>query len=153
MATDFYPQEEGAVFDTNSLILPCYPYGAGISELSAVAVSNAAGATTVAGRLAVIAASGIGDGCAVALKASSAAGVPLRIPILFYGAVKLTMDAAVTVGKFIVNTAAPTVYADVGTLHYDHLVVGNGASYILGLALQGGGAVSDELLVLVGKTA
>jgi hypothetical protein len=140
MATDFYPQEEGAVFDTNSLILPCYPYGAGISELSAVAVSNAAGATTVAGRLAVIAASGIGDGVAVALKASSTA-------------VKLTMNAAVTVGKFIVNTAAPTVYADVGTLHYDHLVVGNGNSYILGLALQGGGAGSDELLVLVGKTA
>ena len=79
--TDYWPQEEGAVFDAGSYILPCYPEGT-ISELSSVKP----GASTTAGRIDVVVSAAFGDGIGIALKASTGAGAPSRIPILFYGA-------------------------------------------------------------------
>ena len=151
--TDYYPQEEGAIFDAGSYIIPCYPDDA-IAEMSAVEMG-----TTVAGRVSVKVANALGDGCAVALKASSDTGVPLRIPVLFYGIVKLTSAATstVTTGTFCMNNTT-TTYAFGASIGLDTdlltLVVGGGASYIMGMALQGHAYSNDadEILVLVGKT-
>lgn len=145
--TDYYPQEEGAVFDANSYIVPAYP-GDVISEMSAVKFG-----TTVAGRISVLPAAAVGDGFAVALREATAAGAPTRIPILLHGIAKLTFAAASTQGGFVLNLAAPTTYQAGGTCLIAELVWGGGASYVLGLLLQTTVGVSGDALVLVGKTA
>jgi hypothetical protein len=150
--TDYYPQEEGAIFDANSYILPCRPDGE-ITELSSVKMG-----TTVAGRISVLVSAAFGDGVGIALKASSGAGVPSRIPIIFYGVVKVTAGqdgTVVTSGTFVMNSITTSFAAGdgVGTVAYDNLVVGGGASYIMGLALQTTAAGTDEFLMLVGKTS
>ena len=151
MATDFWPQEEGCIFDANAYIVPCYPDGA-IGELGAVAMG-----TTVAGRISVIAvgAAVTGDGVAVALRAATGAGVPSRIPILFYGAVKLTSTSIANyylqAGSFVMNNGLALYQSTTGEV-LTTLKVGGGASYVLGLCIVGGPAAGDECLVLVGKT-
>jgi hypothetical protein len=156
MSTDIYPQEEGAVFDANSYILPCYPLGS-ISEVSAVALG-----TTTAGRISVEAADALGDGQGIALKAATGAGVPSRIPVLFYGVCKVSIKATetVTTGAMCMNHSTPTQFtfgASTGimTTAIATLAITGGASYIMGMALQGGGGPaasrSDEILILVGK--
>jgi hypothetical protein len=150
--TDYWPQEEGAIFDANSYILPCYPDDT-ISELAAVAMG-----TTSAGRISVEAADAIGDGVGVALKAATGTGAPTRIPVLFYGVVKLSSVATstVTTGTFCMNNTT-TTYSFGASMGLDTdittLVIGGGASYIMGMALQGHAysALGDEILVLVGK--
>jgi len=154
MSTDVYPQEEGAIFDANSYILPCYPDDT-ISEVSGVKMG-----TTVSGRISVAAGTVLGDSVGIALKAATGTGAPTRIPVLFYGVCKLSIKATETVtsGTMCMNSATPTLFtfaASLGTNNFDTTCAGGGASYIMGMALQGGGgpaaARSDEILVLVGK--
>ena len=146
MATDFWPQEEGAVFDAGSYILPCYPDGA-ISEMSSVTIG-----TSVAGRISVAVSAAVGDGIGIALRAATGAGVPIRIPVIFYGACKVLYTAAVAaMGKFVIN-ATTTTFAAIGATAFNSLVIGTGASYVMGLALQGVDA-SGEGIILVGKTS
>lgn len=147
--TDYWPQEEGAIFDAHSYIIPCYPDGA-ISEMSSVKPG-----TTASGRISVITSAALGDGIGIALRASTGAGVPGRIPVLFYGACKVTFTAAATaMGEFCMNntTTTFTAGADLGTFVYANLVAGGGASYVMGMLLQGTDA-SGEGIILVGKTA
>ena len=147
--TDFWPQSEGAVFDSGSYILPCYPEAA-ISEMSSIKIN----ASTTAGRIDVAASTAIGDGLGIALKEATGAGVPERIPVLFYGAVKCTHSgtpASFAMGQFIWNSITTTVSVP-PTLIFGSLIVGGGDRYILGMALQSGAATGDEVLVLVGKT-
>lgn len=150
--TDYYPQEEGAVFDANSYILPCRPDDT-TSEMSSVKVG-----TTVAGRISVTVSAAFGDGIGIALKAATGAGAPSRIPVLFYGIVKVTAGQSgtvVTSGTFCTNSIT-TTYAcgdGFGLSQYSTLVVGGGASYVMGMALQTTAAGTDEFLMLVGKTA
>lgn len=147
--TDFYPQEEGAIFDAYSYIIPCYPDGA-ISEMSSVKLG-----TTVAGRISVAASAAIGDGVGIALRAASGAGAPTRIPILFQGVAKVTFTPAVAAGEFCMNLAAPTTFtagAD-NTSTVATMVWGGGASYMMGMVLQSTGGAADEALILVGKTS
>ena len=149
--TDYWPQEPGAVFDASSYILPCYPDGS-ISEMSSVTVG-----TTVAGRLSVIVSSALGDGIGIALKEATAAGVPERIPVLFYGVAKVTYGqagTAVTMGKFVINSITTTFTTATGMETYlgcDQLVLFGGASYIMGMTLQACAAGTDQGLILVGK--
>jgi len=149
--TDMWPQEEGAVFDANSYILPCYPEGT-ISEMSSVKP----GATTTAGRIDVTASTALGDGIGIALKEATGAGVPERIPVLFYGACKVLYSqtgTAVVMGEIVMNSITTTYYsgaATVGNLWAD-LEAGGGASFIMGIALQACAAGDDEGLILVGK--
>jgi hypothetical protein len=149
--TDYYPQEEGAIFDAGSYILPCYPDDT-ISELSAVEMG-----TTVAGRISVKVTNALGDGCGIALKASTDTGVPTRIPVLFYGVAKLTSEATstVTTGDMCMNNTTTTFSfgASLGYLPIANLRAGGGSSYIMGMALQGHAysSAGDEILVLVGK--
>ena len=150
--TDYWPQEEGAVFDAGSYILPCYPEGT-ISELSSVKP----GASTTAGRIDVVVSAAFGDGIGIALKASTGAGAPSRIPTLFYGALKVTFGqsgTAVTMGAFVMNSIT-TTYAttDAGTIASTDLVVFGGSSYVMGMTLQACAAGTDEGIILVGKTA
>jgi len=150
--TDYWPQEEGAVFDAEAYILPCYPEG-GITELSSVKP----GASTTAGRIDVVVSAALGDGIGVALKTASSGGVPSRIPILFYGAMKVTFGqsgTAVTMGAFVMNCITTAfITTDAGTFYYDDLKVFGGSSYVMGMTLQACAAGTDEGLILVGKTA
>ena len=153
MATDYYPQEEGAIFDANSYIVPCYPDGA-ISEMSSVKLG-----TVVAGRLSVVVSAASGDGVGIALRASSGAGVPSRIPVLFYGIAKVTSSSIagyyLMAGSFAMNNATTTYMAHQANTVAE-LVIGAGGSYIMGLVLQGpatGDQSANEVLLLVGKTA
>lgn len=147
---DYYPQEEGAVFDEGSYIVPCRPDGA-ISEMSSVKLG-----TTVAGRISVLVSAANGDGVGIALKESTGAGVPTRIPILFYGVVKAT-DVGLAnywsvMGSFAINSITTTMATLSGAQDFNDLVVGGGASYIMGMWLQGAGSAGEGLL-LVGKTS
>ena len=149
--TDFWPQEEGAIFDAESYIIPCYPDGA-ISEMSSVKFG-----TTVAGRVSVIVSAAIGDGVGIALRAATGAGVPSRIPVIFYGIVKATTSGLAAVyhaiaGSFACNSITTTCTALAGAEIWTDLKVGGGASYIMGMWLQTAPAAGDEALLLVGKT-
>jgi hypothetical protein len=148
--TDYYPQEEGAIFDANSYILPCRPDDA-VSELSSVLLG-----TTVAGRISVGPSTDLGDGVGVALKAASGAGAPSRIPVLFYGVVKAACSGAgylAVAGSFAMNSITTTYCGLGGAQAFDDLVVGGGDSYVMGMWLQTAAAAADECLLLVGKTA
>lgn len=149
--TDYYPQEEGAVFDSCSYIIPCYP-DAAISEMSAVKVG-----TTASGRISVTVPASSGDGIGIALKAATGAGAPSRIPVLFYGIAKVTSSAIANyyliAGSFAMNNTTTTYIAD-PSVAYNAMVAGGGGSYIMGLCLQGvSGGTGDEVLLLVGKTS
>lgn len=155
MATDYWPQEEGAIFDAGSYIVPAYPDGA-ISEMSSVKFG-----TTVAGRISVITSGAVtGDGFAIALRAATGAGAPSRIPILLYGIAKVTSAAIANyyciVGSFAMNNGT-TTYLCHASIAYNALVVGGASSYIMGLVISGaatGAATAgDEVLLLVGKTS
>jgi hypothetical protein len=145
---DYWPQEEGAVFDANSYILPCYPDDT-ILELSSVTVG-----TTVAGRISVTVSAAVGDGIGIALKAATSAGIPERIPVLFYGAVKTTYTnpaaGATTMGVFVMNSITTTMIAHPGALWASLVASGAGSSRIMGMALQAC-ADADTALILVGK--
>lgn len=148
--TDYYPQEEGAVFDAESYILPCRPDGA-ISEMSSVKVG-----TTAAGRISVIVSAALGDGIGIALRASTGVGTPDRIPIIFYGIVKATSSGTgygAVAGSFAMNSVTTTCCGLSGAQDWLDLKIGGGASYVMGMWLQSEGAVGDECLMLVGKTA
>ncbi len=147
---DYYPQEEGAVFDANSYIIPAYPDGA-ISEMSSVKLG-----TTASGRINVVVSSALGDGMAIALKAATGAGAPSRIPIIWYGIVKVTGGQAgtvVTAGTFVMNSITTTYAAGtgLGTVGTAQLKLTGGSSYVMGMALQTTAAGTDEFLLLVGK--
>ena len=156
MVVDYYPQEEGAVFDSESYIIPCYPDGA-IAEVCSVKFG-----TTVAGRISVITvANDTGTGVGIALRASSGAGVPSRIPIIFYGIVKVTTTAVESrtclAGSFAMNNGTSKFLSE-ATLAYAALqVAAASGSNIMGLCVGGplttAGLAGDEVLLLVGKTA
>jgi hypothetical protein len=147
--TDYWPQEEGAIFDAESYILPCRPDDT-ISELSSVKVG-----TTVAGRISVTVSAALGDGIAIALKAATSAGVPTRIPCIFYGVCKVTYGqsgTAVTMGSFVMNSITTTFLTnDCGGFTTSDMKVFGGASYVMGMALQACAAGTDEGIILVGK--
>jgi len=150
MATDWYPSEEGAIFEDAAYILPCRPDGE-ILEMSSVKLG-----TSVSGRISVIASAAMGDGVGIALRASTAANAPERIPVLFYGAVKWTQDNGstnTTSGQFVMNsiTTTFTVTGAINSLNMENLVLFGGSSYIMGMALQTTTADADEILILVGK--
>jgi len=152
---DYWPQEENAVFDGNSYIIPCYPDGA-ISEMSSVKLG-----TCVAGRISVIVSAATGDGVGIALRASSGAGVPSRIPILFYGICKVTSSSIagyyLLAGSFAMNNITTTYMCHQANTIAELALATAGGSYIMGLVLQGDTptvvAGGDEVLLLVGKTA
>ena len=150
--TDYWPSEEGAIFDYNSYIVPCYP-DAAIVEMGAVKVG-----TTVAGRISVtVCGADTGTGIGIALRAATGAGVPPRIPVLFYGIAKVTSCATANyylmAGSYAFNNGPTNLYQATAGALYTQFAAGGGASYIMGLCLQGvSGGTGDEVLLLVGKT-
>ena len=103
-----------------------------------------------------------GDSPAVAMKGGVTGD---QIPAVFYGVMKMVAHVTVTVGQIVeacatagttitygqvqpipnltTGTAAPVFVGDNGT----------GTRFKLGMAIQGGAAPGDEILVLIGKTA
>jgi hypothetical protein len=149
--TDFYPQEEGAIFDADSYIIPCYPDGA-VTELASVKFG-----TTVAGRISIAQSTALGDGFGIALKEATGAGAPSRLPILVRGIVKVTQSGLATkwcavAGSYMINSIITTYTCLGGAQDWLDLKVGGGASYIAGMCLQTGTAAGDEVLLLFGKT-
>lgn len=150
MATDWWPSEEGAVFEDGAIILPCYPADT-ILECSCVK----AGASS-AGRITVNQSTALGDSIAVALRAGDT-GVPAAIPVMFFGAVKMAIDNGSDFAEMfecVMNSITTTVtamgQATTGTLK--GIGGASGASHILGKALQAAAADGDEILVLVGRS-
>jgi hypothetical protein len=151
MATDYWSKEEGAIFDACSYILPCS--AAGAITLGAAITSTT---TQTDGAIEVTAATGLGDGFAVACKAATADGDV--IPVLFYGVYKMAQSGTgndILMGEFVMNSITTTVasVSDVGTYTIANLKVVKGSSYILGMALQKSAAAADDILILVGKCA
>jgi hypothetical protein len=153
MANDYWPQEEGAIFDEAAYIIPCYPDDI-ILETSSVKIG-----TTVAGRISVTVSAAVGDGIGIALRAATAAGIPTRIPVLVAGICKVkdsgTLNYYLMAGSFAINSTTTTFkgVADAGCT-FALLKAGGGASYIMGLCLQGvQGGTGDEILLLVGRTS
>ena len=153
MAVDLYPDEEGHISD--GLII-------GYARCQATIVQNQAvflHATAVSGVVSVAPCAADSDSCAVALKAGSAGD---RIPVVFYGVVKMYGGSTITAGDVVCNDASGIF---VGTLpDYDYELsptylayyVGlktGATNYRLGLALQNanGATTGGELLVLIGK--
>ena len=155
MSTDLYPQEEGAIFDANSYIVPAYPDDA-ISEMGAVQDG-----TTVAGRISVAPGAALGDSFAIALKAATGAGAPTRIPILLFGIAKVALTATHTavMGAAVMNntTTTYTTGASIGSMKLGGSTppLFAGTSHLMGMTLQAGGgpaaARSDEILIIVGR--
>jgi len=85
-----------------------------------------------------------------------------RIPVIFYGVVKMVAHQTVTVGQCVSNsaTAGTTItYGNVIPIAINTggtsdtlfaLVNATGTQHILGLALQDGATPGDEILVLIG---
>ena len=146
--TDYWPDEEGAIFDAASVIFDMYPEGA-ITE----GAWCKPGSTTTASRMQVqmAGASAFGDACWIALKSASSAGVPERIPILVYGPFKCTLVAgtadSVSAGSYVMNSGQLGIIntKKAGTNTASLILLG-GTSYIAGLALQKAASDADEIL-------
>ena len=98
--------------------------------------------------------------CAVALKGG---GTGDKIPACFYGVVKMVAYSTITnPGEYVINskTEGTTItYGNVMPLTavdttaqglYLCHVNGTGTAHVLGMALQAGTTVGDELLILIG---
>jgi len=146
MATDWYPDEEREIVQGFNIGF-CY-CDAAVAEGAAVKKG-----TSASGRVAVTTAAAVGDGIGVALKAGSAGSY---IPVCTYGLIKMTCAnaTAITIGDFVMNSAESGV---IGGAHVNakgtstNVKLFGGSSYVLGMALQTSTAISDEILVLVGK--
>ena len=99
-----------------------------------------------------------GDSVGVALKGGAAGD---KVPVVFYGVVKMVGYSTCTVGGAVINsgTAGTTVtYGNVTPLTAANTeagmdlaaVNGTGTAHILGMCLQAGTTLGDELLILVG---
>ena len=138
MTTDWYPTQEGRIVDGLTITAIA---GGSIVEGSAVKFG-----TSASGQITVQAASAVGDGFAVAVKAAST-GEP--VPVLVFGLYKMTMGGAdVTQGSHLLNSG--TIYAVFGTVASTRAM--GGSSFILGMAMQSATADGDEALVLIGRT-
>jgi len=151
MPTDYWPQEENAIWRT--LIVPMYPDDT-ILECSCVKPG-----TTVAGRISTLQSAALGDAWGVALK-SATVGVPERIPVMLHGIVKMLTGGStaqvIEAGKGVMNSITTTVHAtdDVGTYTDANNAMFIGASHTLGMALQSAStaAAGDEILIHVGHS-
>lgn len=138
MATDWYPSQEGRIADGLTITAIA---GGSIVEGSAVKFG-----TSASGQITVQAASAVGDGFAVAIRAAST-GDP--VGILVFGLYKMTMGGTdVTQGSIVLNSG--TIYAVYGTIASSR--AWGGSSFLLGMAMQSATADGDEALVLIGKT-
>jgi hypothetical protein len=144
MTTDWYPTQEGRLVD--GLTISAIAGGA-IVEGSAVKFG-----TSASGQITVQAASAIGDGFAVSIKAAST-GDP--VGVLVFGLYKMTIGGTdLTQGSFVINSGTIyAVYAAITSANYFSLVKFGGASHMLGQAMQSATADGDEAIVFVGKTA
>jgi len=145
MATDYWPDQDGRISD-GFTIGYCYADSTDITAGGYVKVGSPA-----SGRVAVTVAAAVGDAIGVILKAPVVEGE--HIPVLFYGVMKLTQSSVgdtTTVGEFVMNSAN-SGFVHMAVPLWSGLVLGGGASYILGMALQTTTANGDEILVLVGK--
>lgn len=144
MATDWYPTQEGRIAD--GLTINCIVGATAVAELDIVKHGVSA-----SGQITVIPATAIADGWGVALRAG-AVGDP--VPVLVYGLVKLVNGtvAAVEQGQVVINSANSYIQSceDSPLVEADLMPCG-GLSIVLGMLMQTTTAISDEVLVLVGK--
>lgn len=148
MATDYWPTEELAINVWGDFGF-AYADGA-ITEGKPVKLG-----TSAASRVAVAAGAAKGDAIGIALKAAAAAGD--YIPVALSGIVKVVVASCpvgvdtVANGDFVMNSA--TWVVPVGLDLENQGKAFGGSSYVLGLALQAGTTDSDEILILLGRSA
>jgi hypothetical protein len=110
MAVDLYPDEEGHISD--GLIIGYCRCQAAIVQNEAVFIH----ATSVSGVVSVAPTAGDADSCAVALKAGSAGD---RIPVCFYGVVKMYGGSTITAGDVVCNDASGIFVAPLPDYNYE----------------------------------
>lgn len=101
---------------------------------------------------------GEANGVGVALKGGSTGD---KVPVCFYGVVKMVAYSTCTVGGFVSASGTPgttITYGNVTPLTAATAsavqwarVTGTGTAFILGQCLQAGTTLGDELLVLIGS--
>jgi len=146
---DFYPSEEGHISD-GLVIGFCTAYDT-VEVHEAVGL----GITTVTGAISILAAAADGDAVGVTLKA---AGAGEKVPVCFYGVMKLKAGAAITAGQTVYNDALGTYILDIqdtktgcdDVWNAYAALSGTGTAFRLGTALQKAAASGDDFLVLVG---
>jgi hypothetical protein len=144
--TDLWPSQDGCIIEGFS-IANCY-CTQGVTEGYAVTSHGCAGVT--AHQIPIDVSNAVGDGIGIALKTGVAGET---IPVLFYGVYKMDTDKVCAIGAFVTNSSGGQYASYLGATHtYAKLMVGAGASYVLGMALQTA-AAGDEILILVGKTS
>lgn len=147
--TDLYPSEEGYIAD-GSVIGFCKATAA-IPIHSCVQIAS----TAVSGEISVTVGAADGDSLGIALKTAEAGD---RIPVCFFGIVKMVIAAAVAEGDMVKSDASATYVIPIDTLTHDEFVLWRGVSggdtataWRLGMALQGAASSGDEILLLVGR--
>jgi hypothetical protein len=146
---DFYPDEEGHISD--GLVIGFCQAVDAVEVHEAVAL----GITTVTGAVSILAAAADGDAVGVTLKAG---GIGAKVPVCFYGVMKLKAGTAITAGQILQNDSLGTYILDIKdtiTGCDDWWITlagisGTGTVFRLGMALQAAANSGDDFLVLVG---
>ena len=141
MGTDYWPQEEGYIVEGNPVMM-CKAGGA-ITEMAAVKLT-----TATSGFVNVLVNAAVGDSIGVALR-SAASGQ--MVPVAFGGIVKMIVGGTLALGAPVITEGdGSSAVIDTGT-SVDIMIGDNGTQRILGLTLQAGVTLADEILVLLGR--
>lgn len=144
MATDFWPDEEGLIvqgldigfFTASGIVTEGKPVKLGTGAAGLIKCQNGAA---------------VGDAFGIALKSASTGAM---VPVAITGVIKVLVDgntpSSIVTGDFLMNSALVVIDP---TITSATLKVFEGSSYVLGVALQPSTAASDEILILLGKTA
>ena len=141
---DYWPQEEGYIVE-GAPVMMCLAGGA-IAEMATVKLS-----ATAAGVVTVAASAAAGDSQGVALRAAASGAM---VPVAFKGIVKMIVGGTLALGAPCISNGATdpntSEVCDTGT-SADVILGDNGTQRILGLTLQAGVTLADEILVLLGR--
>ena len=145
--TDLYPSEEGYISDGN--VIGYCKATATIALHSSVFIHG----TAVSGEISVAPTAADGDGIAVALKAAATGD---RIPVCFFGVVKMMAAAAIDESDQVKSDSLGTYIIPIADRDSTAATLLRGLNYTgtvqrLGVALQAGASSGDELLVLIGR--
>ena len=151
--TDNWANQEGYICNGNII---------GFCELGTAAVAGepVGFGTAASNKIVVNLYSGAANAVGVTLKGGVTGD---KVPVVFYGVVKMVAYSTCTVGGAVINsaTAGTTItYGNVMPLtasdttddqgFFLAAINGTGTAHVLGMALQAGTTLGDELLVLVG---
>ena len=141
MATDFWPQEEGYIYE-GAPVMMCVA-GAAITENGCVKLS-----ATTAGQVTVTESTTWGECIGVALRAVASGKV---VPVAFGGIVKILADGTFALGLQVVSSAAGGNKVIDGAASANMSIGDGGSAHFMGTLLQASSDDLDEVLLLIGR--